>query len=179
MIYKGLSLLPLVILISACTSDPVVTKPETPSEISRPIIPKQSTPTTKPTSTYTGKKTKQVGHYSAPSLSGDYSGSTSANNFIRKFSRQHGFSESYLKGVLSKAKHLNSVVKLERPPSKVKKKFTPSRGSWSRYRKKFIKNSHINNGVKFWHKNSRTLERASRKYRVDPEYIVAIIGVET
>jgi membrane-bound lytic murein transglycosylase B len=33
--------------------------------------------------------------------------------------------------------------------------------------------------VEFWRKNRRTLERAEKKYGVAPEYVVAIIGVET
>ena len=37
----------------------------------------------------------------------------------------------------------------------------------------------IAEGVEFWNKNSRTLERAQRKYGVPPQYVVAIIGVET
>ena len=37
----------------------------------------------------------------------------------------------------------------------------------------------IAEGVEFWKKYRRTLERAEREYGVPPEYVVAIIGVET
>ncbi|MCK5871561.1 MAG: lytic murein transglycosylase [Methylococcales bacterium] len=183
MYYKGLPILSLLLLISACTTDPVIPPSTSHKDISRPIVPLNPTKThtqrPKKKPSYPKRTPKQVGHYSSNKLYGDYASSSGAHNFIRKLSRQHGFSEDYLRGVLSKAKHLNSVFKLEKPTLNVKKSFTPSRGSWSRYRKKFIKSSHINNGVTFWRKNARTLERASKTYRVDPEYIVAIIGVET
>jgi membrane-bound lytic murein transglycosylase B len=184
MTYKGFPFLLPLLLITSCTSDPVpiVPKPIIHGGISRPIVPTKPSPPKKTVTSPTPHKStprQSVGNYSSTQLSGDYARSASAHNFIRKLSRQHGFSETYLKGVLSTAKHLNSVMKLERPTLNIKKSFTPSRGSWSRYRKKFIKSSHINNGIKFWRNNARTLERASHKYRVDPEYIVAIIGVET
>ncbi len=181
--YKSLPILSVMLLITACSTDPVVPKPDAHGTISRPIVPsnpkKGHVYRPKKKTTYTKKTPRQVGHYSSNKLYGDYASSSGAHNFIRKLSRKHGFSENYLRGVLSQAKHLNSVFKLEKPTLNVKKSFTPSRGSWSRYRKKFIKSSHINNGITFWQQNARTLERASKTYRVDPEYIVAIIGVET
>ena len=116
--------------------------------------------------------------YSAGSLTGTYANYYSVKNFIHHMVQKHGFSESYLNGLFSKANRLESVIKLESPapsigPSK------PTVGSWTRYRNKFLTDAHINNGVQFWRSHADAIDRASATYGVDPEYIVAIIGVET
>ncbi|MGR9036203.1 MAG: lytic murein transglycosylase, partial [Gammaproteobacteria bacterium] len=115
-------------------------------------------------------------HYSAPALTGTYANYPSVRQFIDYMVQKHGFSESYLNGLFSRANRLDSVIRLESPAPYQ----GPSRpGSWTRYRNKFLTDAHINNGVDFWRDNAVTIERASALYGVDPEYIVAIIGVET
>ena len=51
--------------------------------------------------------------------------------------------------------------------------------NWRVYRSRFIDAVRINAGVKFWHANAETLERAELEYGVPAEIIVGIIGVET
>jgi membrane-bound lytic murein transglycosylase B len=101
-------------------------------------------------------------------------------NFIQYMVQQHGFSESYLNGLFSQASYLPFVVKEEErggTPHKVG--LHPARGSWSKYRQQFLTEAHVNNGVAFWRENEAMIQKASSTYGVDPEYIVAIIGVET
>ena len=50
---------------------------------------------------------------------------------------------------------------------------------WHKYRKIFMTDKRINEGVKFWQDNRETLVRAETTYGVPPEMITAIIGVET
>ncbi len=50
---------------------------------------------------------------------------------------------------------------------------------WWQYRRLFITTSRINEGVKFYFANEKTLKRAYEVYGVPPEIICAIIGVET
>lgn len=115
--------------------------------------------------------------YSATALSGTYSSYRSVRSFIQHMVQKHGFSESYLNGLFSQANRLDSVLRLESP---VPPSHQPSRpGSWTRYRNKFLTDAHINNGSDFWRENAATIQKASATYGVDPEYIVAIIGVET
>jgi membrane-bound lytic murein transglycosylase B len=99
-------------------------------------------------------------------------------SFIQKMVQQYGFSQSYLNGLFSQSVHLESVARLENPP--VAPGFTStSSGSWSTYRQQFLDDAHITNGVAFWRANAAALQKASSVYKIDPEYIVAIIGVET
>ncbi|MGZ8195363.1 MAG: lytic murein transglycosylase [Methylosarcina sp.] len=114
--------------------------------------------------------------YSTSYLTGHYANYSSVRNFIQYMVQKHGFSESYLNGLFSRANRLESVIRLENPsPS-----YGPSKpGSWTRYRNKFLTEDHIENGAEFWRNNAATIQKASVQYGVDPEYIVGIIGVET
>jgi membrane-bound lytic murein transglycosylase B len=51
--------------------------------------------------------------------------------------------------------------------------------SWREYRDMLLTERRLAGGVEFWNKHRQALERAEREYGVAPEYIVAIIGVET
>jgi len=119
-----------------------------------------------------------TGHYFANKVTGDYSQSLALHNFIQNLVQKYNFSEAYLNGLFSTANRLDYVIKLESPVPSVGP-VKPSIGSWTRYRDKFLTEAHINNGVQFWRDHSSAVERASATYHVDPEYIVAIIGVET
>jgi membrane-bound lytic murein transglycosylase B len=50
---------------------------------------------------------------------------------------------------------------------------------WYRYRKIFLTDARIAQGVTFWRENAQALAAAEQKYGVPAEIIVAIIGVET
>lgn len=113
-------------------------------------------------------------------LTGIYAHSPAVKNFIQHMSKQHGFDENYLNSLFSDAHRLQYVVRLENAPLyQGPKDAKPKLGSWTRYRKQFLDQAHINNGVQFWSDNADAIQRASTRYGVDPEYIVAIIGVET
>ncbi len=151
-----------ILLMSSCSTSPPITPP-----INYPQ--QNSTGTPEP-----------VGDYSAASLNGNYADSVAVQEFIQYMVQQHGFSANYLNGLFSQARSLESVVRLESAEAPARKSSGhPSLGSWTRYRQKFLTEGHITRGVKFWHDNAETLERARVTYGVDPEYIVAIIGVET
>ncbi len=50
---------------------------------------------------------------------------------------------------------------------------------WWQYRKIFVTQERIDIGVKFWNENAALVASAADAYGVDPEMVVAIIGVET
>jgi membrane-bound lytic murein transglycosylase B len=158
---KYLFKIALVLLVAGCASEPAI-QPDAGYRV-------------------TGKAVDRAHDYSAGTLTGIYANSQPVHNFIQHMVHVHGFSESYLNGLFSRANRLQSVINLEggafQPPGT--KPAPPRAGSWTRYRKQFLTEAHISRGVEFWSNNADAVQKASATYGVDPEYIVAIIGVET
>ncbi len=82
------------------------------------------------------------------------------------------YSQSELDTIFSAAKVQQSVLDAMMNPAEYK--FT-----WGKYRKLFLKQDRIDQGVEFWQQHQRFLERAESEYGVPAEIIVAIIGVES
>ncbi|WP_367155038.1 lytic murein transglycosylase B [Methylomonas sp. HYX-M1] len=120
----------------------------------------------------------ETGAYRASQIGGDFAGYASLQSFIDYMAGKHGFSREYLYGVFSQAKRKQWTLDYLRK-SDQSLKSPPGKGSWSRYRAKFLDERHINSGVAFWQKHKHTLERASRQYGVPAEYILGIMAVET
>lgn len=109
---------------------------------------------------------------SAPVLASSYAGRPEVEAFVRELAQRHGFQEKALKRVFSRVQRVEPVLDaISRPAERVR--------SWEEYRAVLVTERRIAEGVEFWRRYSRTLERAQRKYGVAPEYVVAIIGVET
>ena len=47
------------------------------------------------------------------------------------------------------------------------------------YKQLFVTTNNITRGVEFWNDNKKALRKAQLKYGVSPEYIIAIIGIES
>ncbi|MGN1392901.1 MAG: lytic murein transglycosylase B [Succinivibrionaceae bacterium] len=69
------------------------------------------------------------------------------------------------------AKLQESIIKAMNTPGEAR--------PWYEYRKIFITDKRIKEGVNFYNQNKETLEKVAQIYQVRPELIVAIIGVET
>ena len=82
-----------------------------------------------------------------------------------------GFSKQYLVNTFSNIKRDENILKLVNSPAEGK--------PWSKYRPIFITEDRIRSGVGFWIRHEAAINAASKQYGVDPEIIVAIIGVET
>ncbi len=159
---RYVSLLPLFVLLAACSSKP------------------------KPTETDTTTGTPSGGFLLEPQhnvmqMGGDFANNPNAQQFIDKMVNKHGFDRQQLQEILSQAKRLDSVLRLmdnQAPTTSVKPPSGPN-GAWLRYRKKFITPDNVQNGVVFWNQYEDALNRAWQVYGVPPEIIVGIIGVET
>ena len=93
-------------------------------------------------------------------------------SFMRELVKRHGFVESELKRVFARVKRADPVLEaISRPAERVR--------TWEEYRSALLTERRLAEGLEFWKKYRRTLERAEKKYGVAPEYVVAIIGVET
>ncbi len=103
-----------------------------------------------------------------------------ASKLIKDLVNNHGFSKSYLDELFSNVKVQKSALKYYTKKKKkdfeIKKKY---HGSWDRYEKKLLDQERIEVGAKFMKKNKKALNKAYKKYGVQPEYIAAIIGIES
>jgi membrane-bound lytic murein transglycosylase B len=92
--------------------------------------------------------------------------------FVKDLVKRHGFVESELRRVFARAQRVDPVLEaIARPAERVR--------TWEEYRTALVTERRLAEGLEFWRKNRRTLERAEKKYGVAPEYVIAIIGVET
>ena len=86
--------------------------------------------------------------------------------------KEHGFKREAVQQVLAGAEKQQSILEaIARPAEKTK--------PWHEYRQIFMGQERIEQGVEFWQDNNAVLSAVSEQYRVEPEVIVAIIGVET
>lgn len=93
--------------------------------------------------------------------------------FITEMVERHRFEEPALKTLFSGVRLQPEVLRLIAPPP------PGFRRSWSAYRGRFIEPVRLREGARFWTEHEATLARASQRWGVPPEVIVAIIGVET
>lgn len=109
---------------------------------------------------------------SAGACAKGYLGNPKAETFITRMASEHNFNKTELRRLFAEAEHKQSIIDaMNRPAEKVK--------PWRDYRKIFLTEKRINEGVRFWRENTEALARAEKQYGVDPAIIVAIIGVET
>ncbi len=102
----------------------------------------------------------------------NYSQQPQVQAFIDRMVDEHGFEREELVSVLDNAERREDILELMRKPAEKRLK-------WFEYRKIFLTESRIKGGVAFWKENADILNRATAEYGVDPQIIVAIIGVET
>ncbi|EIJ35667.1 lytic murein transglycosylase B [Thiothrix nivea] len=114
---------------------------------------------------------RQPVNSSPPGLRGDYASYPALRQFIGKMNSQHGFDLAFLEQTFSG---------VQRDKEALTKAGAPTEGqAWRAYRPIFLTEERINGGVEFWNRNAALIDAATRQYGVDPEYVVAIIGVET
>jgi membrane-bound lytic murein transglycosylase B len=102
----------------------------------------------------------------------DYSQHPEVPAFIERMVKEHGFDAKYLREQLAQAEKKQPILDaIARPAEKTK--------PWYEYRKIFLDQARIDQGVEFWRENAATLKDVSERYGVDQSIIVAIIGVET
>ena len=92
--------------------------------------------------------------------------------FIADVASRDGMSRKQVRALIKAAQPQPKIIEaMERPAEKV--------SPWWQYREKFITPERITEGVQFWGEHKDSLERIAAEYQVPPEYIVAILGVET
>ena len=92
--------------------------------------------------------------------------------FVQEMVEKHDFNEKELIALFSKVKRSKAISNsAARPAEKTR--------TWPEYREKAVTVAQIKNGLEFWGKNKKTLERAQEIYGVPEHIIVAILGIET
>jgi membrane-bound lytic murein transglycosylase B len=93
-------------------------------------------------------------------------------SFIEEVAAHDGLSRRKVRALLKAAQPQPKIIEaITRPVEKV--------APWWEYRERFVTPERISDGVQFWSDHRQPLERAAHSYQVPPEYIVAILGVET
>jgi membrane-bound lytic murein transglycosylase B len=90
---------------------------------------------------------------------------------VAEVSKDTGKDPRKLTAILDGAKMQQSIVDAMNRPAEGK--------PWRDYRPIFLTQKRIDDGVAFYRANRALVESTGRKYGVAPEYIVAIVGVET
>ena len=102
----------------------------------------------------------------------NYNDQPQVQTFINMMVDKHGFNQEELVSVFNEAKRREDILELMRKPAEKRLK-------WFEYRKIFLTPARIEGGVGFWQENADTLAKAEAAFGVDPQVVVAIIGVET
>ncbi len=109
--------------------------------------------------------------FALPALA-DYSEHPLAKDFVDDMVKQHGFKREEIMQMLARAERQQSILDaIARPAEKAK--------PWKDYRKLFVTNDRIVQGVAFWRDHAAALARAERESGVPASIIIAILGVET
>lgn len=84
---------------------------------------------------------------------------------------QQGFTREETIAFLNKANYNQAVIDAITRPWEAK--------PWHQYYPIFLTEKRLKAGLDFWKKHDATIAKAAAKYQVEPEIIVAIIGIET
>jgi membrane-bound lytic murein transglycosylase B len=94
------------------------------------------------------------------------------NAFIQSMVERHGFESGELSAMLESATiEPRILAAISRPAERV----VP----WYEYREIFLDPGRIEAGVSFWADNEASVASAAERFGVDPEIVVAIIGIES
>lgn len=109
--------------------------------------------------------------FSMSAYAADFSQRPDVQQFIHTLVIKDNFNEAKLNALFSGVHPNPKIIDLMTKPAEKK--------PWYAYRKIFISEKRIQNGLVFWKKNARVLKEAQAIYGVPASIIVAIIGVET
>ncbi|WOT05925.1 lytic murein transglycosylase B [Shewanella youngdeokensis] len=88
-----------------------------------------------------------------------------------KTQQTQGFSEAESIAFIENAHFNQAVIDAMTKPWEAK--------PWHQYYPIFLTEKRLDAGLKFWKKHASTIDKAAKEFQVDPQIIVAIIGIET
>jgi len=93
------------------------------------------------------------------------------DQLVKEVAQETGKNPQTLNAWLDEAKKQQSILDAIARPAEAK--------PWKDYRPIFVNDKRIAGGIAFYRQHRELIESIARKYHVAPEYIVAIVGVET
>lgn len=90
--------------------------------------------------------------------------------FIDDMVARHGFAGDELRATFAQVQRVEPALQSIQPAQPP---------VWAEFQAQFVNDKRIAAGLDFWRANRASLERAERDYGVAPQFVVAIIGVET
>ena len=110
--------------------------------------------------------------FASPLQAGPYNETPESCEFVREMSERYGFEAERVSAILANAQRRDSILEaISRPAEKTLE--------WYEYRRIFMRDERIEQGVSFLRKHQEAFERAEREYGVPASIVAAIIGVET
>ncbi|EDM46592.1 lytic murein transglycosylase B [Marinobacter algicola DG893] len=110
--------------------------------------------------------------FASPSHAGPYNETPESRDFVREMSERYGFEAERVSTILADAQRRDSILEaISRPAEKTLE--------WYEYRRIFMREERVEQGVSFIRKHQKAFERAEREYGVPASIVAAIIGVET
>ncbi len=120
----------------------------------------------------------------------DYTQKKEVKSFINMMVKKHHFKRSYLKKLFKTVKFQRGALGMFNPKYRKKtktngkktnrkKKRYSKHGSWDRYEKILLGETRVKKGVKYMRDYRTIFRKVHKKYGVPPEYITAIIGIES
>ena len=91
--------------------------------------------------------------------------------FVREMVERHGFEQRTLERALRQSQFQSAIIRAMDAPSTAL--------PWHEFRARHIDEVRIAGGLRFWEEHAPVIERAAAEFQVDPEIIVATIGIET
>ena len=102
----------------------------------------------------------------------NYAEREAVQKFVAEVSAKHQLDADWVMQIVSQGERKQAILDaVARPAERVL--------TWGEYRRIFIEPTRLEQGLVFWRENRELVERIAREYRVEPEILLAIIGVET
>jgi membrane-bound lytic murein transglycosylase B len=101
----------------------------------------------------------------------DVNGHPDLQKLVEQVASESSYSTAQLKALFLQVERKERIIEILSRPAESK--------PWHEYRKLFLTEKNVRDGVRFWRQHEKTLKRAETEYGVPPEIIVATLGIET
>lgn len=110
----------------------------------------------------------------------DYTKKPEVRSFITTMHTQYNYKKSYLNTLFKQVRKDTKVpIKTKKSKPRILSSAPHPQGSWDIYSRLHLENNQTDLGVAYLYRHYELFQEAYQRYRVPPEYIAAIIGIES